>query len=88
MGMSTHVVGFIPPDETWQKLKAVHDACVNAGVEVPYEVECVVGSNPTDYGREIEISVKEWNDDARQGYDVAVSSLPADVTVIRFYNSW
>jgi hypothetical protein len=87
--MSTHVVGFVPPDEQWKQLKAVHDACTAAGIEVPSEVEMVIGSNPTEHGREVDIvDVEEWYSTGREGYDVDVSKLPPGVTVIRFYNSW
>lgn len=86
--MSTHVVGFIPPDQHWKRLKAVHDACIAAGVDVPYAVETTIGSDPTDYGREVEIEVQEWASTGREGYDVDIAKLPDGVTVIRFYNSW
>ena len=76
MSMSTHVVGFVPPDQQWQQLKAVHDACTAAGIEVPSAVEMVIGSNPTEYGREVEIPVVKWSDDAREGYDVDVLRFP------------
>lgn len=88
MGMNTYVVGFVPPDEQWQRLKAIHDACTAAGVEVPSEVEQVIGSEPTDYGREVDVPAKEWTDETREGYDIDVSKLPPGITVIRFYNSW
>jgi hypothetical protein len=38
MGMSTHVVGFKPPDEKWRKMKAVWDACEAAGTDPPAAV--------------------------------------------------
>ena len=39
MSMSTSVVGFVPPDEEWKKMKAVWDACANADVETPNDVD-------------------------------------------------
>lgn len=54
MGMSTHVVGFIPPDEKWQKMKAVWDACRAAGVEVPEDVcDFFEGGEPDPAGVEV-----------------------------------
>lgn len=88
MSMSTHVVGFVPPDKQWKQLKAIHDACKAAGVDVPYAVESVIGSEPTDHGREVDIEVEEWFSTGREGYDVDMSKLPPEVTVVRFYNSW
>ena len=32
MGMSTHIVGFRPADEAWNKHKKVWDTCVGAGL--------------------------------------------------------
>ena len=38
MGMSTHLVGIVPPDDDWKKMKAVWDACDNADVDIPKDV--------------------------------------------------
>lgn len=35
----THVYAIRVPDETWKKMKAVRDACVAAGINVPLEVQ-------------------------------------------------
>ena len=35
MSMSTHVVGFHPPDEKWKEMKAAWDACMAANVNPP-----------------------------------------------------
>src|ERR1035441_9166498 len=48
MSMSTHVTGFAPPDETWQKMKAIWDACETVGVPVPGEVEEFFGGEGPD----------------------------------------
>lgn len=96
MGMSTHVKGFKPPGEKWARMKAVWDACREAGVDVPGEVVGFFGdTDPDPEGVEIEESdlrnygaLREWKDEYRQGFEVLVERLPKDVTVIRFYNSW
>ena len=89
MGMDTHVVGFIPPDETWLKMKAVWDACQEAGIPAPEEVEDFFGGEaPDPEGREVDIPVREWSADSASGYEVEVADLPANVKIIRFYNSW
>lgn len=89
MGMSTHVIGFKPPDEKWQKMKAVWDSCKKAGVDIPPDVEDFFnGEPPDDMGVEVELPVHEWRDDMRRGFELYVSELPVDVKVIRFYNSW
>ena len=94
--MSTNVVGFKPPDEKWQRMRAVWDACTTAGIEIPREVDRFFdGRAPDPNGVEIDEDrlrdagcLREWSDHYRQGFEVDVAKLPKDVTVIRFYNSW
>lgn len=92
MSMSTHVVGFRPADEKWEKMKAVWDACKTAGVEVPQGVERFFGGEgPGDKpGMEVDLSgaVIEWSAEMKNGYEVNLAKLPPDVTIIRFYNSY
>jgi len=99
MSMSTHVVGFIPPDAKWRAMRDARDACLAAGVPVPEEVEDFFGGEePDPCGREVDLTglqiapgVSEWSDDYRQGYQVDLAELMAahpNVKVVRFYNSW
>ena len=89
MGMSTHVTGYAPPDETWQKMKAAWDACQAAGVPVPAEVEGFFGGEaPDPAGVEVELPLREYSDGDRAGYELDVAAIPPQVTVIRFWNSW
>lgn len=96
MGMSTHVKAFKPPDEKWQQMKAVWDACKTAGVELPREVgRYFEDTDPDPVGVEIDEStlvnvgaLDAWGDDQREGVQIDVTRLPKDVTVVRFYNSW
>lgn len=103
MGMSTHVVGFKPPDEKWRKMKAAWDSCTAAGVDVPKEIgEFFNWSAPDERGVIVKLEewkdgkkvlhecLREWSEDThtREGYEIDVTKLPKDVTVLRFYNSW
>jgi hypothetical protein len=93
MGMSTHVVGIRPPDAKWTQMKAVWDACKLAGVEPPDEVlEFFDHAPPDPAGIRVELEgkpcIRAFNDDMRQGFEVDISKLPKNVTVVRFYNSW
>lgn len=89
MGMSTHVKGFVPPDERWQKMKAVLDACAAAGIEVPDQVdEFFGGEEPDPQGQEVDIPHHNWGDDHRNGVEIKTEDIPERVKVIRFYNSW
>lgn len=92
MGMSTHVVGFRPADDTWNKMKEAWIACENAGVDIPKEIyNFFEGINPEDRpGAEVNLgkSVREWRDDYRQGYEVDLTKIPKDVKILRFYNSF
>jgi len=89
MSMSTHVIGFKPPDEKWNKMKAIYDACEVAGVPIPSEVDDFFdGEGPDPAGVEVKLTPREWQDDMRQGYEIDIDSLPKGVKTIRFYNSW
>jgi len=92
MSMSTHVIGFRKADEKWEQMKSVWNACERAGIEAPKEVyEYFNHNNPnTLAGIEVSISsaITEYCDDMQEGYEVDITKLPPDVTVIRFYNSW
>jgi hypothetical protein len=89
MSMSTHVKGFTPPDEEWQKMKAVWDACTTAGVPVPDEVGRFFGwEAPDPAGLETELLFRKWKSGMREGYELDVADIPAHVRTIRFWNSW
>ena len=93
MSMSTHVVGFRPADAKWKAMKAIWDACNEADVAVPAEVDRFFnGESPGDKpGAEVKIegtAAIEWRDDYRQGFELDVTKLPKDVHIVRFYNSY
>jgi hypothetical protein len=93
MSMSTHVIGFRPPDEKWQAMKAVWDACAATQVRVPDEVvKFFNGSSPDPSGVEIRIdnspAVKEYRADMVDGYEIDITKLPPGLTIIRVYNSY
>lgn len=89
MSMSTHVAGFIPPDETWQKMKAAWGACCTAGVPVPDEVcDFFAGEDPDPSGVETDLPVRSWREGMRQGFELDVADIPPHVKVIRFWNAW
>lgn len=90
MSMSTYVVGIKPPDDKWKKMKAVYDACKNAGIETPDEVDEFFNYEiPDQAGVVVEIDeLREWEEDTSDGYEIDIEKLPKDVKVLRFYNSW
>lgn len=96
MGMSTHVVGFRPPDEKWRKMKAVWEACEAAGQEIPENVSNFFeGEAPDECGVEVLQgqlekvgAIRRYKTLDTDGYEVVVASLPADVKIIRFMNCY
>ena len=89
MGMSTWVKGIKPPDEKWEKMKAIWDACEKADIEIPEEVEEFFdGEPPDDKGVVVEIPKHEYTDDSRQGFEIYLNELPKDIQIIRFVNAW
>lgn len=93
MGMSIQVVGFRAPDEHFKKMEKVWDACKAAKIELPEEVDLFFdGLPPDDKGLVIDLGqedgVTDWEGDNAEGYEVDVTKLPKDLTIIRFYKSW
>jgi len=91
MGLSTHVMGFRPPDEKWKKMKAIWDACKEADIEAPEDVWKFFNDEPPDEaGVEVDLgkACSDYMEDSRDGFEVDVTKLPKDVKIIRFYNSY
>jgi hypothetical protein len=97
MNISTIVQGFRPPDEKFKKFAAIWKQCEEAGIDPPKEVEEFFNYEaPDPQGVEVRLKegkdgcLKEWRHPSgdAQGYEVDLTKLPKDVTVIRFYNGW
>lgn len=96
MSMSTHVVGFRPPDEKWRKMKDAWEACARAGIEIPRDVlDFFNGEQPDECGVEVSLlypkphaCVSPYKADMRDGFEIDITKLPPGVTVVRFYNSY
>lgn len=93
MSMSTHVIGFRPPDDRWRKMKEIYDSCEAAGVAIPVEVERFFGGEPPDEaGVEVKISdtaaVVQYRNDMKDGFEIHVDKLPADVKIVRVFNAY
>lgn len=96
MSMSTHVMGFKPPDAKWHMMKAVYDACIAAGLSVPSEVSAFFGHDAPDPAG-VTVSqdalqkcgaVKRYQAEMEDGFDIDIKKLPPDVTVVRVVNSY
>lgn len=90
MGMQTYVIGFVPPDEKFKKMKHIWDNCQDLDIEVPGIVKRFFDQcEPNEYGMEVEIPSHEWsNGDMESGLVVKLDEIPDKVKIIRFYNSW
>ena len=93
MSASSHVIGFRPPDEKWKAMKQVWDSCKAAGIDPPTEVERFFNwSQPDDHGVEVDLKkdqcCKKWQEDMRDGFEIDVTKLPKDITVIRCYTPY
>ncbi len=93
MGMSTHVVAFKAPDETWLRMKVIYDACRAAKVDPPKEVDKFFNYEaPDDTGVSINLEnhecCEEWFKEDHAGYQIDVTKLPPGTTHVRVYNSW
>ena len=95
MGMSTHVTGFVSPEnENYKKHSKVLIACIEAGIsELPKETAEYFGSKyPEKYLLEEKLEVKiptsERSNEYSSGFEIIVSEIPDGVHKIRFANSW
>ena len=93
MSMSTHILGFKPPDKRWKEMKAIWDSCEQAGVNIPKAVlDFFNGEPPDESGVKIEIEVgnycRRYEDEMIEGFEIEIDKLPKDIKMIRFYNSW
>jgi len=90
MGMSTSVIGFKEPDERFKKMYAIYKACEEADVDIPDEVDDFFEGEPPDpRGVKVyDLPVKPYNENMEDGYELRLSEVPKDITVIRFSNSW
>lgn len=94
MGMGTFVIGIKSPDERWQKMKRVWDACIAADIPVPDVVGAFFFYEEEEFdpaGVKVALppaAVREWNGEGAKGFEVVLIDVPSDVKIIRFYNSW
>lgn len=85
--MCMYVVGICSPDDQWQKMKAAYEACENAGVDIPESVLAFFDWQvPNIRGMEVKLPLKEWGDQRREGYELAVKDLPPHVMSLLFYD--
>jgi hypothetical protein len=74
-------------------MKAAWDTCRQAGIQPPEEVsKYFEWDTPDERGVEVKLKdaecCSEFRDDYRVGSEINVRKLPADLTHIRFYNSY
>jgi hypothetical protein len=94
--MSTHVIGFRPPDERWLQMKKIWESCINAGIDPPAEVESFFGEDggPDPAGVVIDLDntgcITEYSDAdlCQDGIEIDVRKLPKDIYILRFINSY
>ena len=89
MSTSIFVVGFKPPDDKWKKNKAVWDACKQAGIKIPKEIEEYFDwRDPDPAGVEVKIKASEYTAEDIDGLEVDLTKLPKDVTTLKFCVSY
>jgi hypothetical protein len=97
MSMSTHIVGVIPPDDKWKKMKEIYNNCMDVGIQIPTEVEKFFDyQEPDEVGVILDLTTRgynppicrEWGGDCQQGFEIDVADIPAHVKTLRFYNAY
>lgn len=85
MSTSYYVVGMRPPDEKFEAMKAIWDACQKADVEVPNEVLIFFDDHEPDVkGIEVDLPITEGSGEYRNWFTLSVSDIPNNITEIRF----
>jgi hypothetical protein len=82
------VTGFHAPDEKFEKMKKVWDACVDIDVTIPDEVyHFFKGSEPAEEGMLVGLDnhecVSDASEDLTEGVCIDLSKLPANITHIK-----
>ena len=93
MGMSTHIIGVVPPDAAWKRMADVWHSCEDAGVPIPKEVTKFFRDEPPDAkGILMDLDgnpcCTDYTAEMCEGVEIDISKLPKDVKIIRFYNSY
>ena len=93
MSSSVYISAIKPPDDTWTKHKAVWDACMVAGVDIPGEtINYFEGERPDPDGVKIEMgwvghseheALVEGNDDHYYVMLIDISKLPENTRYIK-----
>ena len=93
MGLSWRVTGYRPPNEKWQKMKTIYDACIASDVRPPPQVEEFFAHEaPDDSGVTVQImdygtdtpAVKHVRGEYWEGLEVHLDNLPDGVNILRF----
>lgn len=98
MGMSTHIHAFISDnDEAYKTHKKVLLVCLEAGVDLPTQTAEFFGAKQPylsllDDVLEVELQLNkhytEFEGDMREGFEVDLTKLPKNVSILRFVNSY
>lgn len=88
-----YIKGIHPPDDEYQQMKAVYDACSAAKIPVPDRVmEFFDWQAPNPNGTMVDLdlspAISEWRENEREGFEVELAKLPKNITHLRFYLSW
>lgn len=94
--MHSYVLGIRPADTKYKKMLTLYHQCTDAGVSLPPEVRDFFNNEPPDpTGVVIRLpaspgpgAVKEYHEDMLEGFEIDITKLPKDVTIIRFVNSY
>ena len=87
--MTTNIVGFKPPDETFSKMLAIWEACDAANITMPIEVDRYFArAKPNKAGVSVNLDQHPAVEFSITGVEVNLELLDPDIKVLRFRVSW
>jgi len=89
--MSLQITGFKPADKEYKKKQKAWQACVDAEVEPPEELnEYFNYEAPDPAGMEVDIEfcLAKRKVSMQDGFDIDLSKVPNDVKIIRVYYAY
>lgn len=84
MSKELYLEGIILPDNKWKQMKKVYDACIEADVDIPTNVQVYFNYEaPNDIGIVLDLT-EYFTSTLEKGLEINVEDIPENVKILRF----